>query len=70
VIVGHGGQQAGLVVDRLHGKQQTVVKPLSRLLGSVPVFAGSTVMGNGRVALILDTGRLLRDAVGRDGALS
>lgn len=70
VVVGYGGQQAGLVVDRLHGKQQTVIKPLSRMLGSVPAFAGSAVMGNGRVALILDTGRLLRDAFGSGGAHS
>lgn len=45
----------GLVVDQINDTQEIVVKPLADALKSIPVFAGATIMGDGRVALILDT---------------
>ncbi|MBX2879488.1 MAG: chemotaxis protein CheA [Granulosicoccus sp.] len=45
----------GLVVDQINDTQEIVVKPLAEALKSIPVFAGATIMGDGRVALILDT---------------
>ena len=47
-------QRVGLVVDRLFGENQTVIKPLSRTLGDLPGVSGSAILGNGRVALILE----------------
>jgi two-component system chemotaxis sensor kinase CheA len=47
-------------VDELLGGMQTVVKPLSRVLRGVPGIAGSTVLGDGRVGLIVDVPSLLR----------
>ncbi|MFO0885989.1 MAG: chemotaxis protein CheA [Pirellulales bacterium] len=47
-------QQFGLVVDRINDTEEIVVKPLSKQLKGVPVFSGATIMGDGRVALILD----------------
>ncbi len=44
----------GLVVDGIHDTQEIVVKPLSTLLKGLDCYAGATVMGDGRVALILD----------------
>ena len=44
----------GVVVDGVHDTEEIVVKPLGRLLKSVPCFAGGTILGDGRVALILD----------------
>jgi two-component system chemotaxis sensor kinase CheA len=44
----------GLVVDGIEDTQEIVVKPLDQGLKGIPVFAGSTIMGDGRVALILD----------------
>ena len=44
----------GVVVDSVHDTEEIVVKPLGRLLKSVPCFAGGTILGDGRVALILD----------------
>jgi len=54
VVVEYGGRRAGLVVEKLYGEFQTVIKPLSRLFAKVPGVGGSTILGNGEVALILD----------------
>ncbi len=65
VIVRHGDRLAGLVVDHLLGQSQIVIKPLSKLFRGLPGVAGSTILGSGRVALILDVPALLREAVER-----
>jgi two-component system chemotaxis sensor kinase CheA len=62
VIVEHGQKRAGLVVDRLLGEQQTMVKPLARLFRRADGVAGSAVMGTGRVALVLDVASVVRRA--------
>lgn len=59
VVVEVAGFKAGLVVDRLLGEYQTVIKPLSRLFARIKGVAGSTILGNGKVALILDVSSLL-----------
>jgi two-component system chemotaxis sensor kinase CheA len=60
VVLEHGTQRAGLEVDELVGEVQTVIKPLGPLFSSLKNVAGSAVMGDGRVALVLDVGSLLR----------
>jgi two-component system chemotaxis sensor kinase CheA len=54
VVVHAGGVKTGLVVDRLIGEFQTVIKPLGKLFGHVEGLGGSTILGSGEVALILD----------------
>ncbi|MBI4404584.1 MAG: chemotaxis protein CheA [Deltaproteobacteria bacterium] len=54
VIVSSGVLQFGLVVDALHCTEEIVVKPLGRHLKSLGEYTGATIMGDGRVALILD----------------
>ncbi len=54
VVLQAGQHQFGLVVDQINDTQEIVVKPLDKVLQEVPVFAGATIMGDGRVALILD----------------
>jgi two-component system chemotaxis sensor kinase CheA len=44
----------GLVVDAIHDTEEIVVKPLQKQLKGIATFAGATIMGDGRVALILD----------------
>ncbi len=61
VVRGADGRKAGLVVDALHGKMQTVVKPLGHLFESAPGVAGSAILSTGRVALILDVEGLLAE---------
>lgn len=48
------GEQFGLVVDSISDTEEIVVKPLGKELKGLPVYAGATIMGDGRVALILD----------------
>jgi two-component system chemotaxis sensor kinase CheA len=48
------GHQFGLVVDSISDTEEIVVKPLGKELKNLPVYAGATIMGDGRVALILD----------------
>ena len=58
-VVRSGDRQAGIAVDALLGQDQAVIKPLGPLFRNVPAVAGSTISGNGRVALILDVAALL-----------
>jgi two-component system chemotaxis sensor kinase CheA len=60
VIVEHEEQRAGFVVDRVLGTHQTVLQPLGRSFRNVTVASGSTIMGDGRVALILDIGAIIK----------
>jgi len=54
VILQADDRQFGLVVDEINDTEEIVVKPLGKQLKGVRTFAGSTIMGDGRVALILD----------------
>lgn len=54
VVLRADDRQFGLVVDAINDTEEIVVKPLSKQLKGIEVFAGSTIMGDGRVALILD----------------
>lgn len=60
VVVNHSGKKVGLVVDELHGEHQTVIKPLGKLFSHLQGLAGSTIMGNGQVALVLDVAALIQ----------
>jgi two-component system chemotaxis sensor kinase CheA len=59
LIVRRNGRKAGLVVDTLNGAGQAVIKPLGSWFSDVPGIAGSSILGSGRVALILDTTTIL-----------
>ncbi|WP_254847130.1 chemotaxis protein CheA [Pseudomonas fluorescens] len=59
VVVHYAGLRAGLVVDRLQGEFQTVIKPLGKVFGEAHGLGGFTILGNGAVALILDVPNLL-----------
>ena len=62
VVVKHAGQRCGLVVDALLGEAQTVIKPLSRMFAQARGISGSSVLGSGDVALILDVPLLMQEA--------
>jgi two-component system chemotaxis sensor kinase CheA len=66
VILEQSGRRAGLVVDALLGESQAVIKPLGPLFQGLPGVSGSTILGNGRVSLILDVAALLREAMTRE----
>ncbi|RON68798.1 chemotaxis protein CheA [Pseudomonas fluorescens] len=62
VVLQHGASRAGLVVDQLVGEFQAVIKPLGMLFQRNRGLSGSTILGDGRVALILDVANLLQRA--------
>jgi len=59
VVVQYAGQKAGIVVDQLLGEFQTVIKPLGTLFRNMRGIGGSTILGSGEVALILDVQALV-----------
>ena len=62
VVVKYAGERAGLVVDALVGEFQTVIKPLGKLFQNVKCVSGSSILGTGEVALILDVPLLIDQA--------
>jgi two-component system chemotaxis sensor kinase CheA len=63
VTVSWGKIHVGLMVDKLIGKQEIVVKSLSPIIGNVPGLSGCTILGDGRVALIVDIPGLIGAAI-------
>ncbi|WP_375493184.1 chemotaxis protein CheA [uncultured Jatrophihabitans sp.] len=71
VVVQAEDMRFGLVVDEVHDTQEIVVKPLGRQLKGIAMYAGATIMGDGRVALILDIGGLAQQSeIGNTPALA
>lgn len=66
VVVNYAGQKAGLVVDTLLGEFQTVIKPLDKMFNHLRCISGSTILGNGEVALILDVPMLVKEMGNQD----
>jgi two-component system chemotaxis sensor kinase CheA len=62
IVVRYGAHKAGLMVDRLIGEYQTVIKSLGRMFLNLHGISGATILGNGEVALILDIPRLIKHA--------
>lgn len=59
VIVKRGDSQVGLVVDNLIGQQEIVIKSLGKYINGNKLISGATILGDGEVALILDTNTLM-----------
>lgn len=61
VLVGVGIERIGLVVDKLLGQQEIVIKSLGKYLGSIKGLAGSTILGDGRVIMIIDVAEMVNE---------
>ncbi len=59
VIVKKGDKQAGLVISKLIGQQEIVIKPLGKFIHVPKLISGATILGNGDVALIIDSNTLV-----------
>jgi two-component system chemotaxis sensor kinase CheA len=64
VVLQADGRQFGLVVDRISDSKDIVVKPLGKHFKGVSAFSGATILGDGKVALILDVIGLSQKAIG------
>jgi len=65
LVIQHGDLRAGIVVDKLMGEFQTVIKPLGKLFRGARGIGGSTILGTGEVALILDVAQMVQLATER-----
>ena len=70
IVLQSGNVRAGLAVDELLGESQAIIKPLDRLFHKVSGISGSTILGDGRVALILDVTTLMREAISKQAAVN
>jgi two-component system, chemotaxis family, sensor kinase CheA len=61
VTVIYDNQKVGLVVDSIIGEYQAVLKPLGKLYKNIEIVSGGTILGDGTVALILDTQKIIRE---------
>ena len=60
VVVSWADQRIGIVVDSLLGQREVVIKSLGDYLSNIPAIAGSTILGDGRTILIIDTGQFIQ----------
>jgi two-component system, chemotaxis family, sensor kinase CheA len=60
VVISAAGRRAAVSCDRLLGEEEVVVKPLGPLLAGVPGYLGAAILGDGRIALLLDPATLVR----------
>jgi two-component system chemotaxis sensor kinase CheA len=67
IIVHIGNRLVGLVTDQVVGQEEVVIKPLGAMLQGLPGFAGSTITGDGGIALILDIQGLLKARARKGG---
>jgi two-component system chemotaxis sensor kinase CheA len=70
VVVSNGTMKYGLIVDKLQDSEEIVIKPLGKHLQTCKGYAGATIMGDGRIALILDVTNLaiMADLTSMDGS--
>ena len=68
VVVQYGQHKAGLVVDKLMGEFQTVIKPLGKVFNQIRGVGGFTILGSGGVALILDVPGLMKQVAEKERA--
>ena len=66
LLVRAGGRTAGLLTDELLGAREVVVKPLGPQLSGIRGISGATILGDGRIVLIIDAGALIRRKVRED----
>ncbi|BDV41303.1 chemotaxis protein CheA [Geotalea uraniireducens] len=70
VVVGIAEKRVGLIVSRLLGQQEVAIKSLGKYLANLPGIAGSTILGDGRVTLIIDPAGLMENSDGAGGRVA
>ncbi len=59
VVVEYGKNEMGFVIHHIVGKHQAVIKPLSRLAQKQEIFSGASILGDGEIALVIDTNKMI-----------
>ncbi len=63
VLINFDNKKIGIIVNRVIGESQVVLKPLGHLMKTKEYFSGATILGNGKVALVIDTNKLIQQHV-------
>ena len=59
VVVDYGSKEMGFVIHTIVGKYQAVIKPLSRIAQKQEIFSGASILGDGEIALVIDTNKMI-----------
>jgi two-component system chemotaxis sensor kinase CheA len=59
VVVNYGNRETALVINKIAGKYQAVIKPLSRIAQKQEIFSGASILGDGNIALVMDINKLI-----------
>jgi two-component system chemotaxis sensor kinase CheA len=59
IVVDYGKREMGFVINAVVGKYQAVIKPLSRIAQKQEIFSGASVLGDGEIALVMDTSKMI-----------
>ncbi|MBN1500502.1 MAG: chemotaxis protein CheW [Spirochaetes bacterium] len=70
VVVGYGNRKIGLIVDRLEGKLEIVIKPLDQNYKNIEGLAGASILGDGSISLILDISSMMTRVISEQEKLS
>jgi two-component system, chemotaxis family, sensor kinase CheA len=65
IVVSYEDKQAGIVVDRVIGEYQAVLKPLGKHYRKIQIISGATILGDGSVALVMDTNKIISNFSGQ-----
>lgn len=60
IVVRNNGKKIGITVDRVLDEYQAVIKPLGKLYKNVDIISGATILGDGTIALVMDTNQIVR----------
>ncbi|MCE5195382.1 MAG: response regulator [Nitrospiraceae bacterium] len=63
LICNLSNRKVGLIVDSIIGQEETIIRPMNRFLAGLPLYAGSTISGDGRVRLVLNPTRIFEEEV-------
>lgn len=65
VVINYSDSSVGLVVDRVVGEYQAVLKPLGKTFKNLDIVSGASILGDGTIALVLDTSKIIKQAATR-----
>ena len=60
IVLFHEDIKIGVLVNKIEGKYQAVIKPLNNRIQTMEVFSGATILGDGTIALVIDTNKLIK----------
>ena len=67
VVLNHEEHEVGILVNKIEGKYQAVIKPLNNRIQTLEVFSGASILGDGNIALVIDSNKLINKLYNKNG---